>query len=66
MEQVVTGCVDCPFVEYNRYDTGNNYCIHPSLRRSGKILKKDKEYKPITPKFCPLKQEPITIKLKQD
>jgi hypothetical protein len=55
----VTGCSDCPF-----FNDGANYeyrakCQHPANNTDERI--EVHWGKPITPDWCPLKKEPITI-----
>jgi hypothetical protein len=69
MEQVVTGCKDCPM--YSVDDSNDslivyNYCHHRSHATvTVQDIDLDKESNPITPDWCPLKREPITITFKQ-
>jgi hypothetical protein len=53
-EMQVTGCSDCPFRDW---ETGN--CSHPS------ILPYQYANLNVTPDWCPLKKESITISIKQ-
>lgn len=64
MEYKITGCLDCPLnskdVEYG------DACRHPSVRDENgmdRVLPKDanNRYETITPDWCPLNKEPITI-----
>lgn len=66
MEHQVTGCIDCPFNSNDR--EYGDCCLHPSVApdEHGAALPEDENYKTITPKWCPLAIEPITIsRLKQ-
>ena len=74
MEQIVTGCTDCPFrgeVEHDLFDDEGDfdgtriqyYCRHPK-RYLVDLL--DLGDGVITPSDCPLYKEPITISLKQE
>lgn len=61
MEQIVTGCKDCPFhiiTEY--YDA---FCHHPESGKGGGVHmgKSLGDYENKTPDWCPLNKEPITI-----
>ena len=72
MNTKVTGCRDCPF--YNdgqRYEFAH-YCNHPDSIQDVGYFKSEPEIKceridnetvPITPEWCPLKKESITIEL---
>lgn len=65
MELTVTGCIDCPLVQCSDL---NWACCHPKLALSNidykdKILKENDNINPITPDWCPLKEEELTIKL---
>lgn len=68
MEQIVTGCSDCPMFikeEDDRYGD-MTYCQHPkheSKTVNDIDLRKDRT--PITPDWCTLKKEPITISIKE-
>lgn len=58
MEQIVTGCKDCPFGSYG-FD--EFFCHHPSVEDSGAHPIKKHDEDKYTPRWCPLKKEPITI-----
>jgi len=58
MEYVVTGCTDCPMAQYT--DRRGDFCIHPSAEE-GNVLEDDEHFNPVTPVWCPLNKEPITI-----
>ena len=62
MGYIVTGnkCYNCPFQQINEYYTAK--CKHPEM--SVKLELGD--YQSDIPERCPLKVNPITIKLKQD
>lgn len=60
MEYTVSGCKDCVFCIYS--DKGGNRCIHPSIEDShNDIIDNDSDYCLITPDWCPLEKESITI-----
>ncbi len=71
MEQIVSGCKDCCFYhDGERYEYAH-YCKHPNSPQSRTRFNSEPEIKleyengmevPITPDFCPLNSEPITIK----
>jgi len=68
MEHTVSGCKDCPF-----FNDGSSYeyiisCQHPHAPNqellstpSMKTTYEQKVVQPITPEWCPLNQESITI-----
>lgn len=60
MTQEVIGCVNCPFFYLSFYDSSNNCSISKEA-----TIERDKEFNPITPSWCPLKKESITIILKE-
>jgi len=57
----VTGCGDCPFAAFAG-ESIRWQCFHPG--KVDFIANIDEEL--ITPSWCPLKQSPITISIKQD
>ncbi len=63
MEHLVKGCEDCPLNSNDR--EYGDACMHPSVKEgnNGKALPEDAEngYVTITPDWCPLNSEPITI-----
>lgn len=64
MEQIVTGCKDCPMfnLEYDDRFGASTSCNHPN-HESLTVEDIDLTEKniPITPDWCPLNKEPITI-----
>lgn len=65
----VTGCQGCPLFEFDIYDRFDE-CKHPDASLPNHtnnipdgLVDDDKTY---TPSWCPLKVEPITIKLKEN
>lgn len=65
MEHIVTGCKDCPMFFYNvddRYGDETD-CLHPNAIQQILVqnIDLDKQNNPITPDWCPLNKEPITI-----
>lgn len=52
----VTGCHDCPFYKFE-YECGLTYI---------NVAEIGNNYNNAPPENCPLKQQPITIKLKED
>lgn len=63
MEHIVTGCQNCPFNSNDR--EYGDACLHPSCDSGmyGRKLPEDPDnaYATITPDWCPLILEPITI-----
>lgn len=63
METIVTGCKDCPLNSNDR-EYGDS-CRHPSVKDGeyDRSLPTDSEngYETITPDWCPLNTESITI-----
>lgn len=59
MEQVVTGCEDCPFRIWES-DYEEHSCIHPS--RENEVINFVRVSEG-SPTWCPLKEEPITISI---
>jgi len=64
MEHKVTGCIDCPFNSNDR--EYGDACQHPEVYEGEtryRVLPEDPEndYQTITPDWCPLDKEPITI-----
>jgi len=55
-------CTQCPFWAETKYH--DEYCSHPSADEENS-LELDDENSTILPDWCPLKIEPITIKLNQ-
>ena len=62
MEHIVNGCVDCPFKNRLYDGWGTAECNHPEIEGEDISDYKGKN----KPQNCPLKQQPITIKLKED
>ncbi len=65
MNQVVTGCWGCPF----HGNAGDDFCYHPKVKREQIVNHYDevkKHYVLITPDWCPLKSEPLTLTFKSD
>jgi hypothetical protein len=60
MNKEVKGCADCPFLY--KADPRHFTCTHPDAPR---LVIDAKNGIPITPGWCPLKKEPITISIKQ-
>lgn len=62
-EIIVTGCSDCPifYYAYSGLHTCNAKKEEDYIREN-----KRKAFDPITPSWCPLRSESITIKLKED
>lgn len=60
-KKVVTGCGDCPF-NYCDAEAVNHYPFICSLKEDGKI-EQDKNYDPITPSWCPLREGDVMISL---
>lgn len=61
-EHIVHGCNDCPLcVEYY---TNNCWCAHPIADKGANDgeIECSRLHGQITPDWCPLKQEPLTIK----
>lgn len=62
MNHEVTGCLDCCL-----YDSDWSVCNHPSIEKNNKVEMEgsgeDLSYieVPVTPLWCPLNKEPITI-----
>lgn len=82
MEQVVTGCKDCPMFDDGHRHEYELICNHPNAPNQFHIpLEPEKEVFRIemddsgydmsyiewvvTPDWCPLKKEPITITIKE-
>lgn len=68
MEQIVTGCKDCPLNSNDR--EYGDACQHPSVWKGEvkeRALPEDNNngYETITPFWCPLKKESITITMQQ-
>lgn len=62
MEFIITGCIDCPLNSNDR--EYGDACRHPTtITEIGldAVLPEDKDYKTITPDWCPLKKEKIII-----
>lgn len=69
MEYIVTGCKDCPF-----FNDGHDYeyrviCQHPYSKACRIVvdekmewgIPQEERFMPITPDWCPLNKESITI-----
>jgi len=64
MEHKVKGCSDCNF-NIRREEYIYSYCGHPAHPNNNGIPDdEDKLFEPITPDWCPLKKQPITISIK--
>ena len=66
MEQIVKGCVNCPLSIDAHPDQVGVYvywCDHPVSPKSSDIVMGEKGL--ITPEWCPLFQESLTISIKQ-
>jgi hypothetical protein len=65
MEHVVTGCKDCPLYQSNHDDRygRETKCNHPAAPEQPLVenIDVDAMGNPITPDFCPLNSEPLTI-----
>ena len=60
MDKIVSGCGDCPFAGF--VSKGETWrCLHPTSHCRS-IAEIEEEL--ITPDWCPLKKEPITISIK--
>lgn len=60
MEHKVTGCDDCPFLTYEDMIV-NDSCNHP-LKPNGNIVEVVRQqWTHVTPEWCPLNKEQITI-----
>lgn len=60
MEYNATGCEDCPLCNFSQ---GFIYsCNHPKFFEKVLFIEIDEEGTPITPKECPLLENPILIK----
>ncbi len=80
MEIKITGCKDCIFCyEYdmssgygckiNQYKSDELYDINKDMdeyNKNRKTIKQSKKWQPITPSWCPLKTESITINFIKD
>lgn len=99
MEQIVKGCVDCPYCFEDEYGRVGTKCMHINsatekvkyqygekgivddsmeardyidekgnwlfkIEVEKKLIGHDEDFSPITPDWCPLKKEPITILIK--
>jgi len=62
MEHIVKGCINCPFSSYT--DRRGDFCKHP-LSEEDHFIDGDYNFDPITPDWCPLNEEEITIKKQQ-
>lgn len=63
MDREITGCRECPF----RSGEIIYSCMFPAPSPDDEIfLKTDDDDIPITPDWCPLRTESITIKLKDN
>ena len=60
-EIIITGCVDCPCCKRNDFCEG--YTCELDTKE---IIKEDKLTCAITPEWCPIKNNPTTIKYKED
>ena len=58
MEQIVTGCTDCPLCSSQEF---HYFCLHPKYEDKYFELDTVDLDTPITPDDCPLNKEPITI-----
>lgn len=66
MEHIVTGCRDCPLNSNDRLY--GDFCRHPSARLNDgedNPLPVDANFYTTNPDWCPLKKQPITIKLEE-
>ena len=65
-KMVVKGCIDCPMNSNDR--EYGSACQHPSIidkDRLGKPLDYDENFNDITPDWCPLKKQSITISIEK-
>ena len=65
MKHLVTGCIDCPMYELHHDDrwgeeSNCNHPLHKKTTVEDVLLVNDH---PVTPTWCPLKSEPITIQM---
>ena len=58
MNVKVTGCMNC--MMYHEQDGWFN-CSHPNEKENLVLIEYDNNFNPITPEWCPLNKEPITI-----
>lgn len=59
MNQIVTGCSDCPF---NHEHESHHWCKHEKSPYDSDI----NPYRVNVPDWCPLKLEPLTLTFKSD
>lgn len=61
----VTGCKDCPFRESNDMDINYSCSVVKRIDNTVyNVINPDEDtWQPITPLWCPLKKEPITIEI---
>jgi hypothetical protein len=77
MEHIITGCTDCPLLEVDN-EYGDHNCNHPLVpteirQEYGRDVVRRIEIEleefccgdPITPNWCPLKKESLTLKFEQ-
>jgi hypothetical protein len=59
MQLKVDGCSDCPLCNISlKLDF---YCAHPKFDEKVLLIESDNYENPITPKECPLSEQPIII-----
>lgn len=59
MEQIVTGCGNCPFAS-----SEHNWCNHPSLERTESFDWEFYGNDESSPEWCPLKKEDVIVSFK--
>ena len=65
MEHIVTGCRDCPMFNIDEFCEYPQPAVHNIPIKWNTESDSGKDWFHITPDWCPLKKQPITIKLEE-
>lgn len=61
-EIIIKGCENCPMCDMNDSCAGYSCQLMPS---TDNYIKESKQFRPITPEWCPLKYEDIVFKFEK-
>lgn len=59
--KIVSGCNDCPFIYYDINKQGNMFWPHCGEKETDNELQTASLDMVLTPTWCPLKTQPITV-----
>lgn len=67
-EMLITGCTTCPFSDMNDFDCNYSCKLLKFSTNKDSVVNviKSKKYSPVTPNWCPLKNNNYLFKFKKD